>query len=703
MAVTKFTIPWNDNSGNNLYLDIDTEPSEPYQDEAVIDVSTDNNDTGVNRVKNVSFKTPFPLVGKSSIATLSLIQTTVTYRVVFKRDGQYLDLNNPSISGIIAGQSSITLVPFLQRVKGDQVLSEESLSGTSLVEVGRGGSLGTYDVVMNADNIILNFDSLGTEVTPANSGTITLETPIDNPSGDDFQVQVIISLSREANEVTTSPNISLALVSSGTEINPVAAVGGQCIVQISGNIQSTYTSGSTSQESLEWNKVEISKPSNVNWITIPTITSSVVPLTIANRTTVEGEKRSSSIRIIYDGENINGTLTMIYQEENVVESTSKQIVVPSGQINTQGYGASAAGGNFGGSIYLEEARTYTSGSISRIQDTTNPPSISQVSGSDWCTYQVNPYTSGSQNIQFTIDSRGTVEGAERSSQFNCSYEGYTDATFYVYQQANEVTGSRAVMFTLTQPTMGNQENPVSAGGNSIAVTYNLAKTPLYSSGSAGEVTYHNVFTEEERENVGISGADWVSISSWNSSQPIVYLKVESRGTEYSSSVRNAQIELSYGAFGPDINIYQAANICLGIAGMASAELSYSPTLISVSGGTSNLFMYRMIIGIGYASGSYLNITLSNATQLPYTIPNSGGLVVTYAANNFVLAPSPGFTIDNLTGTITASANDTGSVRQCGGVTPGIGSLIIEDSEGNEVGDYEVSYNTSLPTNIQQGI
>lgn len=703
MAVTKFTIPWNDNSGNNLYLDIDTEPSEPYQGEAVIDVSTDNNDTGVNRTKNVSLKTSPSVVGKSSVATLSMIQTTVTYRVVFKRDGQYLDLNNPSIEGIIAGQSSITLVPFLQRIKGDQVLSEESLPGTSLVEVGSQGSLGNYEVVMNADNIILNFTSLGTEVTPASSGTITLETYVDNPSGDDFQVQVIISLSREANEVTTSPNISLTLPSSGTELNPIAAGGGQCIVQISGSIQSTYTSGSTSQESLEWNKVEISKPSNVNWITIPTVTSSIVLLTIANRTTVEGEKRSSSIRVIYDGENINGTLTMVYQEENVVESTSKQIVVPSGQINTSGYGASAAGGNFGGSIYLEEARTYTSGSTLRIQDTTNLPSISQVSGSDWCTYQVNPYTPGGQNIQFTIDSRGTVEGAERSSQFNCSYEGYTDATFYVYQQANEVTGSRAVMFTLTQPTTGNQENPISAGGNSIAVTYNLAKTTLYSSGSAGEATYHNVFTEEERENVEISGADWVSISSWDSSQPIVHLKVESRGTEYSTSVRNAQIELSYGAFGPDIDIYQEANICEGIMGIASAELSYSPTLISVSGGTSNLFMYRMIIGISYASGSYSNITIDHTTQLPYNIPNSGGLVVTHVTKNFVLASSPGFTIDNLTGTITASANDTGSVRQCGGVTPGIGSIIIEDSEGNEVGDYSVNYHTSIPTNIQQGI
>lgn len=703
MAVTKFTIPWNDNSGNNLYLDIDTEPSEPYQDEAVIDVSTDNNDTGVNRTKNVSLKTSPSVVGKSSIATLSMIQTTVTYRVVFKRDGQYLDLNNPSIEGIIAGQSSITLVPFLQRIKGDQVLSEESLSGTSLVEVSRQGSLGDYDVAMNADNITLNFTSLGTEVTPAGSGTITLETSVDNPSGDDFQVQVIISLSREANEVTTSPNISLTLPSSGTELNPVAAGGGQCIVQISGSIQSTYTSGSTSQESLEWNKVEISKPSNVNWITIPTVTSSIVLLTIANRTTVEGEKRSSSIRVIYDGENINGTLTMVYQEENVVESTSKQIVVPSGQINTPDYGASAAGGNFGGSIYLEEAKTYTSGSTLRIQDTTNLPSISQVSGSDWCTYQVNPYTSGSQNIQFTIDSRGTVEGTERSSQFNCSYEGYTDATFYVYQQANEVTGSRAVMFTLTQPTTGNQENPLSAGDNSIAVTYNLAKTTLYSSGSAGEVTYHNIFTEEERKNVEISGADWVSISSWNSSQPIVYLKVESRGTEYSSSVRNAQIELSYGAFGPDIDIYQAANICEGVIGIASADLIYSPTLISVSGGTSNLFTYQMTIGIGYASGSYSNITLNINTQLPYNIPNSGGLVVTHVAKNFVLASSPGFTIDSLTGTITASANDTGSVRQCGGVTPGIDSLIIEDSEGSEVGDYSVNYHTSIPTNIQQGI
>lgn len=74
MADTRINIPWNDNSGNNLHLDLDPELN---PEEVVIEVSSDANNTGLERRKDLVFKGTVPIMGQQSIATMNVAQPIV--------------------------------------------------------------------------------------------------------------------------------------------------------------------------------------------------------------------------------------------------------------------------------------------------------------------------------------------------------------------------------------------------------------------------------------------------------------------------------------------------------------------------------------------------------------------------------------------------------------------------------------------------
>lgn len=74
MADTRISIPWNDHSGNNLYLDLDPELG---QEEVVIKVSSDVNNTDLERRKDLVFKGTVPVIGQQSIATMYVAQPIV--------------------------------------------------------------------------------------------------------------------------------------------------------------------------------------------------------------------------------------------------------------------------------------------------------------------------------------------------------------------------------------------------------------------------------------------------------------------------------------------------------------------------------------------------------------------------------------------------------------------------------------------------
>ena len=74
MATTQMTIPWSDSSGDNMYLNIDTESSD-HPGEVVIDVTSDVNNTSSNRIMRLIFEGQLPVVGKQSIATMNITQS----------------------------------------------------------------------------------------------------------------------------------------------------------------------------------------------------------------------------------------------------------------------------------------------------------------------------------------------------------------------------------------------------------------------------------------------------------------------------------------------------------------------------------------------------------------------------------------------------------------------------------------------------
>lgn len=80
-AVQKMTIPWDDGSGNNLYLNFDPE----FVGTQDVIITSDENPKDESRTKNLVFKTSTPGLssGKQSQATLEIVQTpsVITYEL----------------------------------------------------------------------------------------------------------------------------------------------------------------------------------------------------------------------------------------------------------------------------------------------------------------------------------------------------------------------------------------------------------------------------------------------------------------------------------------------------------------------------------------------------------------------------------------------------------------------------------------------
>ena len=111
-AVQKMTIPWDDGSGNNLYLNFDPE----FVGTQDVIITSDENPKDESRTKNLVFKTSTPGLssGKQSQATLEIVQTpsVITYELQLQSvtGSGSIDDNNKSQVNVPAGGGSVSLV-----------------------------------------------------------------------------------------------------------------------------------------------------------------------------------------------------------------------------------------------------------------------------------------------------------------------------------------------------------------------------------------------------------------------------------------------------------------------------------------------------------------------------------------------------------------------------------------------------------------
>lgn len=111
-AVQKMTIPWDDGSGNNLYLNFDPE----FVGTQDVIITSDENPKDESRTKNLVFKTSTPGLssGQQSQATLEIVQTpsVITYELQLQdvTGSGSIDDTNESQVNIPAGGGLVSLV-----------------------------------------------------------------------------------------------------------------------------------------------------------------------------------------------------------------------------------------------------------------------------------------------------------------------------------------------------------------------------------------------------------------------------------------------------------------------------------------------------------------------------------------------------------------------------------------------------------------
>lgn len=111
-AVQKMSIPWDDGSGNNLYLNFDPE----FVGTQDVIITSDENPKDESRTKNLVFKTSTPGLssGQQSQATLEIVQTpsVITYELQLQdvTGSGSIDDTNESQVNIPAGGGLVSLV-----------------------------------------------------------------------------------------------------------------------------------------------------------------------------------------------------------------------------------------------------------------------------------------------------------------------------------------------------------------------------------------------------------------------------------------------------------------------------------------------------------------------------------------------------------------------------------------------------------------
>lgn len=323
-AAQKMTIPWDDGSGNNLYLNFDPE----FVGTQDVVITSDENPKDEARTKNLVFKTSTPGLssGQQSQATLEIVQTpsVITYKLELQDVTGVGSLHPTNVGQVLipasGGEGSLVfrLAKYINN-KFDSYIQENITSGIThpeytlfnWIELGLGNSF--------------TVDSRGTTEGDARGTSIILYTYNNGDKENPISASTWVYFRQEAN-VKTLTAISIqdegtlhdVLASGDTSYDPTKYWTGAIIAgsySYTSGLMNTETGGLNTDE---WRLIYIQAP--------PTSIASL-GATPKDRSVVDNFEWR--IQAIGDTSIQSEKLTMeIYQQANTIESVSTITFTP---------------------------------------------------------------------------------------------------------------------------------------------------------------------------------------------------------------------------------------------------------------------------------------------------------------------------------------------------------------------------------------
>lgn len=211
-AVQKMSIPWDDGSGNNLYLNFDPE----FVGTQDVIITSDENPKDESRTKNLVFKTSTPGLssGQQSQATLEIVQTpsVITYELQLQdvTGSGSIDDTNKSQVNIPAGGGLVSLVFRVAKYingKFDSYYQSNITRGITHSDTS------AYNWVKFEDGNEFSVDSRGTTEGEARSTGAIQYTWNNGDKLNPVQVSMSVIVQQEANVKTIT---ALSILNRGT-------------------------------------------------------------------------------------------------------------------------------------------------------------------------------------------------------------------------------------------------------------------------------------------------------------------------------------------------------------------------------------------------------------------------------------------------------------------------------------------------------
>ena len=283
-------------------------------------------------------------------------------------------------------------------------------------------------------------------------------------------------------------------------------------------------------------------------------------------TLVSGRSVVKQMQVVVslNGKSATSSAVPVYQAANAVESVTPEIVtnyVGGMGAETAPLSAGSGGGSYGLEVTLRKVSAYSSGST--VSEVTymgqNPDLFEQVVSceSDWLT--AGYFSSSTDIVTFTWQSRGTVAGEKRCSYIELDWEG-VHKEIPVWQAANAVESTVADI--VLSPSKGDDINDIlPASGYSGGLSCNITVKDTYTSGSVDSYTPTPSGPNDTSHLAMLSSsASWLhvndTISGNGGSCP---MSADDRGT-VEGSERSAVITATYRGSQGTVTVWQEENI-----------------------------------------------------------------------------------------------------------------------------------------------
>ena len=520
-------IPWNDGSGHNMSVEWDG-----TQDGEIKISSPTNPSLTEQRTKSIQVQTT---AGSPQVTrTITVVQEAAVYTYEYSVIASSSDI-------LPASGGSVTYTAQLKTYLQGDLLKTETVTPVCRIVSGTG------------------FSASGNRVTAANRGTEYSASQRSAQVAVEFVAPETGETLSETATVNQAAN-SRVIVYSKPNITDVSA---NDIPASGGSISSANVSYSQSRHYY----YDSGATENLSALTTGGTINYGDPVTASSRGTTVGDRQFAgtlTFTVSMNGQTSAEQDVSVYQEANAVESVTPEIVT--GYYGGMGaesapLSAGGGGGSYGLEVTLRKVSAYSSGST--VSEVTymgqNPDLFEQVVSceSDWLT--AGYFSSSTDIVTFTWQSRGTVAGEKRCSYIELDWEG-VHKEIPVWQAANAVESTVADI--VLSPSKGDDINDIlPASGYSGGLSCNITVKDTYTSGSVDSYTPTPSGPNDTSHLAMLSSsASWLhvndTISGNGGSCP---MSADDRGT-VEGSERSAVITATYRGSQGTVTVWQEENI-----------------------------------------------------------------------------------------------------------------------------------------------